>query len=230
MRHSIPRRRVRRYRRKSEVQNHSHNPRSAEARDGLNESSPPRERVLPMGHIGLHNHPSWQVLRVIPLIISQTPRTSASSPPSVVQRTRSEYAAGMYELFEHTADLGLRAEAADLDTLFGEMATALVTAIVEDLAAVRPAIDAVIEIVGEDREYLLFDWLKELLHRFDDEQMLFCRFDVRVRDDGLSATAWGEPFDPDRHALGHEVKAITYHELKGVRVEDGWLAEVIVDI
>jgi SHS2 domain-containing protein len=136
----------------------------------------------------------------------------------------------MYELFEHTADLGLRAEAADLDGLFAEAATALLSAIVEDVATVRPAIDAVLEIAGEDREYLLFDWLKELLHRFDDGQMLFSRFDVKVRDDGLTATVWGEPFDPDRHALGHEVKAITYHELKVVPTADGWLAEVIVDI
>ena len=140
------------------------------------------------------------------------------------------YAAGMYELFEHTADLGLRATAADLDALFAEMAACLFTAIVEDMALVRPVIDVAIEIAGEDREYLLFDWLKELLHRCEDEQMLFCRFEVKVRDDGLTAKAWGEAFDPDSHALGHEVKAITYHELKVVQRDDGWLAEVIVDI
>ena len=136
----------------------------------------------------------------------------------------------MYELFEHTADLGLRATAADLDSLFAEMAACLFTAIVEDFTLVRPAMDVAIEIAGTDREFLLLDWLKELLHRSEDEQMLFCRFEVKVRDAGLSATAWGEPFDPDRHALGHEVKAITYHELKVVQRDDGWLAEVIVDI
>ena len=136
----------------------------------------------------------------------------------------------MYELFEHTADLGLRATAADLDALFAEMAACLFTAIVEDFTLVRPVLDVAIEVVGTDRELLLFDWLKELLHRCEDEQMLFCRFEVKVRDDGLSATAWGEPFDPDRHALGHEVKAITYHGLKVEKTADGWLAEVIVDI
>ena len=136
----------------------------------------------------------------------------------------------MYELFEHTADLGLRATAADLDALFAEMAACLFTAIVEDFTLVRPVLDVAIEVVGTDRELLLFDWLKELLHRCEDEQVLYCRFEVKVRDDGLSATAWGEPFDPDRHALGHEVKAITYHGLKVQKTADGWLAEVIVDI
>ena len=36
--------------------------------------------------------------------------------------------------------------------------------------------------------------------------------------------------DQARHALAHEVKAITYHRLKVERTADGWLAEVIVDI
>ena len=40
----------------------------------------------------------------------------------------------------------------------------------------------------------------------------------------------GESFDPARHLLSHEVKAITYHELKVERTPVGWLAEAIVDI
>jgi SHS2 domain-containing protein len=136
----------------------------------------------------------------------------------------------MYELFEHTADLGLRATAATLDELFAEAATALFSAIVEDLATVNPATSLRVDLSGTDREYLLFDWLKELLYRFDAEHLVFCRFEVSVRDDGLTGIAWGEPLDAERHVLSHEVKAITYHELKVVPTADGWLAEVIVDI
>ena len=136
----------------------------------------------------------------------------------------------MYELFEHTADLGLRVRAADLNTLFAEAAACLFSAVVEDLNTVRPASDVRVELAGTDREFLLFDWLKELLYRLDADHMLFSRFDVTVRDDGLTATAWGEPIDPARHTLSHEVKAITYHELKVEPTPDGWLAEVIVDI
>jgi SHS2 domain-containing protein len=136
----------------------------------------------------------------------------------------------MHELFEHTADLGLRVRAADLDTLFAEAAACLFSAIVEDPSAVRPAVAHTIEVPGEDREYLLFDWLRELLYRFDAQHMVYGRFDVTVRDDGLTATAHGEPLDPARHVLSHEVKAITYHELKVEQTSDGWLAEVIVDI
>ena len=40
----------------------------------------------------------------------------------------------MYELFEHTADLGLRVEAQDLDALFRDAAEGLFSIIVEPLA------------------------------------------------------------------------------------------------
>jgi SHS2 domain-containing protein len=136
----------------------------------------------------------------------------------------------MYELFEHTADLGLRVRAADLNTLFGEAAACLFSAVVEDLDTVEPVIAVNIELTGGDREFLLFDWLRELLVRHDTERMLFARFAVTVHDTGLNATAWGEVIDTARHTLSHEVKAITYHELRVEPTADGWLAEVIVDI
>lgn len=136
----------------------------------------------------------------------------------------------MFETFEHTADLGLRVRAANLDQLFAEAAEALFSTIVEDLAAVRPLNQERIAISGTDREYLLFDWLKELLYRFDGEHWLFSRFKVSVNPTGLEADVWGEPLDLERHVLNHEVKAITYHGLKIEQTPDGWLAEVIVDI
>ncbi len=136
----------------------------------------------------------------------------------------------MHELYEHTADLGLRATAPDLATLFEEMARCLVSAMVEDPAQVQPLDELRIELSGSDREFLLFDWLKELLLRFETDRVLFATFDVSVGESGLSALVRGEPYDPERHVLAHEVKAITYHELKVVEHAGGWLAEVIVDI
>ena len=136
----------------------------------------------------------------------------------------------MYETFDHTADLGLRVRAADLDGLFAEAAECLFSAIVEDLSTIRPAQAVEVRLRAEDREYLLFDWLKALLYHFDAEHLLFRRFEVRVGEDGLEGRAWGEPLDRARHELSHEVKAITYHGLRVEQTSDGWEAEVIVDI
>jgi SHS2 domain-containing protein len=136
----------------------------------------------------------------------------------------------MHELFEHTADLGLRVKAPDLNTLFAEAGKCLFSAIVEDLSSVRPKFETTIILEGTDREYLLFDWLRQLLYLFDAGKLVFSEFEVIGDENGLSAIAFGEPVDPTRHAPSHEVKAITYHELKVEQTPDGWLAEVIVDI
>ena len=136
----------------------------------------------------------------------------------------------MYETFDHTADLGLRVVAPDLDSLFAEAGLALFAVLVEDPASIRPDHAVSVALDGDDRDFLLFDWLRELLFRFDSGHWLFGRFDVHVTPHGLQATAWGEPLDETRHALAHEVKAITYHGLRLDQTPEGWLAEVIVDI
>jgi SHS2 domain-containing protein len=136
----------------------------------------------------------------------------------------------MYEHFEHTADLGLRVRAPDVESLFVEAAQALFAAVVADLATVEPRRRVDVHLQADEREYLLFDWLKELLYHFDVEHMLFGRFEVKIQGGELMGSAWGEPMDRSRHDLEHEVKAITYHGLRVEQTSDGWLAEVIVDI
>ena len=136
----------------------------------------------------------------------------------------------MYQLFEHTADLGLRIRAESLDELFADAGRALFSVIVANFDAVEPVQQLSFNIEGSRLDDLLFDWLAELLYTFDARRVLLSDFRVGVRDDGLVATAHGEPFDPDRHELDMEVKAITYHGLKVEQDGDAWLAEVIVDL
>lgn len=136
----------------------------------------------------------------------------------------------MFELFDHTADLGLRVKAPDLNALFTEAAVGLFSMMTDDLPAIRPTLAVPFAISGTDREFLLFDWLRELLLYADEHRVLFGRFEVSVTDAGLTATAYGEPLDPARHQLAREVKAITYHGLTVEQTPTGWLTEVIVDI
>jgi SHS2 domain-containing protein len=135
----------------------------------------------------------------------------------------------MYEVFEHTADLGLRVRAADLETLFAEAGKGLYSLIV-DVATIRPQQERSFRIPGGELDYLFFDWLNELLFAFEKERMVYGEFTITRDAQGISAVARGEPLDPSRHELDHEVKAITYHGLKVQQESDGWLAEVIVDI
>ncbi len=136
----------------------------------------------------------------------------------------------MYEIFEHTADLGLRVRASDLETLFVEAARALFSVIVANLDQVRPVRERSLVVAGTVRDYLLFDWLTELLYVFESERLVLAEFAVHLTAEGLSAVVRGEPLDASRQVFAHEVKAITYHGLKVEQTASGWLAEVIVDI
>lgn len=136
----------------------------------------------------------------------------------------------MYEVFEHTADLGLRVRADSLDALLADAARGLFSLIVTNLDQVKPVQEKTFRIHADQPEYLLFDWLNELLYTFDVDQLLLSEFSVRVDPQGLTATCRGEIMQPERHEMDHEVKAITYHGLKVQREGNGWMAELIVDI
>jgi len=136
----------------------------------------------------------------------------------------------MFELFEHTADLGLRLRAATLEELLVEAGRGLLAMLVANPEAVKPIQEKEFRLAAEAPDYLLFDWLSELLFAFECERLLLCEFDVRLTSGGLTARCRGEPMDTARHRMDHEVKAITYHGLVVRQTPGGWEGEVIVDI
>ncbi|MEN6458902.1 MAG: archease [Thermoguttaceae bacterium] len=141
----------------------------------------------------------------------------------------------MYEIFEHTADVGIRIRAASLDGLFADAARGLLAIMLETPEAVEPRQTVPIRLQADDLEELLHDWLAEVLYTFHAERIALSAFRVTItREDGrpaqLEATARGETLDLARHQVDVEVKAITWHGL--TLHPDGveWVAEVIVDI
>ena len=136
----------------------------------------------------------------------------------------------MYELFEHTADLGIRVRAATLDGVMADAGRGLFAVIAGDLAQIQPRQEEAFAVAGVDPVWLLHDWASELLAAFDTRRILLCEFAVAVDAAGLRATCRGEPYDPARHVLAHEIKAVTQHLLDVRHVAGGWEAELIVDI
>lgn len=140
----------------------------------------------------------------------------------------------MYEYFEHTADVGIRLRAPDLELLLADAGRALFGLMVENLEDVRPETAVTVEVAGgespADADYLLFDWLSELIRQFEASRIILCEFRVRVEERGITAECRGEELDPERHRLGHEVKAVTYHELFLRQTGGGWEGQAIVDL
>jgi len=140
----------------------------------------------------------------------------------------------MYEIFEHTADLGIRVRAGSLNQLFVDAARGLFSVMVANLDAVRTVQHVSFNLKGDNLEGLWHDWLAELLYAFHGRRLLLAEFQVEIGEEAenlaLTATARGEPIDLGRHEIDVEVKAITWHGLKVEQQADGWLAEVIVDV
>ncbi len=139
---------------------------------------------------------------------------------------------GSIEVFDHTADVGLRIRATDRDDLFRTAAEGLFDYVVANRDEVRAEVDESVRLEADTQEELLAVWLNELIFRCETRHILYGAFEVRVAADGLSLDAriGGEPIDRGRHVLDHEVKAVTRHGLSLERGRDGWTAEVILDI
>ena len=136
----------------------------------------------------------------------------------------------MFETFDHTADLGLRVTAGDLEELFAEAARGLTSLVVEDPETLKSDRATEFRIEGDDLDLLLIDLLGELLFRFETTGFLGRDFTAVHTPGGLDVEARGEMIEGQAHRLAREVKAITYHGLKVERQDGWWMAEVIVDI
>lgn len=139
---------------------------------------------------------------------------------------------GTIETFEHTADVGLRVFADDLPDVFRTAAEGVFDYIVANRPEVAVRETEELTLQAESSLDLLVAWLNELIFRSETRHRLYTRFDVTLAPDGLSlqATIGGEPVDPSRHVLDHEVKAVTHHGETLEREGSGWRAELILDI
>jgi len=135
-----------------------------------------------------------------------------------------------WEHFHHVADVGIRGKGQTPAQAFEQAAIAL-TAVVVDPEAVAVGRAVELRCEAPDLELLLVDWLNAVLFQMAAQQMLFGRFEVRIEDGRLVATAHGETLDPARHRPVVEVKAATYSELAVARQDDGsWVAQCVVDV
>ncbi|MDH5781892.1 MAG: archease [Dehalococcoidia bacterium] len=135
-----------------------------------------------------------------------------------------------FEIIDHTADVGIIAYGADIEELFSNAALALFSLITAP-ESVEEKLHLDLEVSSEDRDSLLIEWLNELIYLFDVNHILFNHFDIKsLTHNELKATCYGEDFNPMKHKITAGVKAATYHMLKLDKSDDGFKAQVILDI
>lgn len=135
-----------------------------------------------------------------------------------------------YELFDHTADLGVRVWAPSLPELV-RPATDALYAVIGDVLSTTESRPLTLTFAGDEPALLLRDYLAELLHLFEHEHRRLRP--VTVGDFSahqLVVAGTAALIDEAASVFEREVKAVTYHELAIRAIAGGFEATYIVDI
>jgi SHS2 domain-containing protein len=138
-----------------------------------------------------------------------------------------------FELFSHPADIGVRAWGDSLEEALEEAALGLV-AVQTDLDLIEPREERRLEVVSPDEEFLLFDFLNEVVFFMAREKMLFGQVKVFLEQKEnqffLEAKMKGEKIKPEKHKPAVEIKGVSWHELKVKRKGKGYWVQCVLDV
>ena len=135
-----------------------------------------------------------------------------------------------------TADAAFEARGSSVEELFISAADAVMNVMVENLDDIEKKERKSILCEAESREMLLFHLLDELVYYKDAEQLLLRISDVDIKKSKsgmlwrLTAQAYGEQINPDKHELNVDVKAVTFHRFALEQTGQGWKAVVVLDV
>jgi len=139
-----------------------------------------------------------------------------------------------FEFLEHTADAYIAAYGKSLKEAFENAAYATFE-VMTDVAKVEPKVEDRVEVEAHDEYALLYNWLEELLVKFETTGNLYSQFKISSIEETssglkLKAKIWGELFDPERHPQKVGIKAVTYHQMEIVKKPKAVTAKFILDI
>jgi len=128
------------------------------------------------------------------------------------------------------ADLAVEAYGLDVDEAFANIALGAFNAITP-LEGVKPLENRRVEIRSEDYPGLLYDFLDELLFIYDSELIVFSKISVKISENPLQLVSecWGERIDPSRHKSRTVIKAVTFHQMRIEKTDEGWKVRVVFD-
>ena len=104
------------------------------------------------------------------------------------------------------------------------------TAIVTDPSLITPAQSVNIECRGGDEEDLFFKWMSKIIFEMDIRKMLFDRYEVKIDNLKLSAIAFGEKVNFEKHSPAVEPKAVTLNQLCVKKENDKWICQCVIDV
>jgi SHS2 domain-containing protein len=118
-----------------------------------------------------------------------------------------------YRYLEHTTDAFIEVTADTLEEAFENAGVSVVDTIV-DIRLVEEKKEKKMEVSGKDLNYLLYNWLEEIIILTITEGFVTKRFSVKLEKNKgykLVATLNGEEIDFEKHHFKVEIKAPTFH-------------------
>jgi SHS2 domain-containing protein len=135
-----------------------------------------------------------------------------------------------YEVFEHTADIGIQAYGRTLPELFIHAAQGMESLLVAP-EQVNETTHRVVTVEGHDSLSLLIAWLNEFVFLFDTEFLLLRTFAIdEMTEQRVTGRAYGEPYDAQRHELSSAIKAATWHGAAIEQTANGYHTRIIFDL
>jgi SHS2 domain-containing protein len=136
----------------------------------------------------------------------------------------------MFELLEHTSDIGILARGTSREEALIEASRGLVSILV-DPTAFRPLEERYLKANGLDEAAQVINWLNEIIFFFDTEGMVFVDFEIESWTPvEIIGHARGERLDIVRHEIRTAVKAATYHQFESHSTPAEWEFRVFVDV
>ena len=135
-----------------------------------------------------------------------------------------------YRIFSRSSDLAVKVFGKSQADLFANSAFALFDVLTEvDKVEVNDHLT--LEVEGADRDDLMVNWMRELLYLYQRSGYLLKEFVVReVKDNYIRGEVSGEKFDPDRHEIQREIRAVVSHQSRMEKTGDQWTAQVVLEL
>jgi SHS2 domain-containing protein len=132
-----------------------------------------------------------------------------------------------FTVIEHEADMGLEIYGRNLAELFMHAGTALFS-LITDPETIEARFTRQLTMDNEEGALVVF--LNELLYLWDTERFLPGTFTVLEEVGRFDIVMSGEAFDPGKHPVYKEIKAVTYHKF-AIQQENNLLkATIFLDI
>ncbi|MBW2310069.1 MAG: archease [Deltaproteobacteria bacterium] len=135
-----------------------------------------------------------------------------------------------YRIIDHTADLGIIVRGPDVGGLFISAARAMIDLMVKgDLGDKRTLRE--VSVSSEDYPDLMVRWLGEVLYLFAGDKLIVDSIEIKeLHPTQIKATLSVADFEPKRHRVLREIKAVTYHGISVRKTNGAWEARIIFDI